>query len=138
TNCGRRTLKTLLIILTSYLAGCQTTSQPGADEPSGEDLQPVVEQAISAAQIAEADDSSIIEEATIEEGFCKDDVYATYLRERYLNGVASGKKAVSRSKSERRKQELEGLFFARSRLVGPMSEFYGTLPVVANSRVEYW
>ncbi len=104
---------------------------------------------VSAADVERTDENdesfseedSEFEEGNLEEGFCKDDVYASYLRDRYMQANQSEIRAIGNVKARRsleRKLELDALFHARSRLVGQMSEYYGALPVTANPRVEYW
>lgn len=83
----------------------------------------------------------------LEEGFCKDDIYANYLKQQYLK---TAKPVATKYYTERTKKgkkvrvgmardpEVESTYYARTRLVGPMSPYFGALPVVANPKVEYW
>jgi len=75
-----------------------------------------------------------------DEGFCRDDVYSNYLREEYLKGKPSIIKTIQgkQSRVASRRVEMEALYHIRTQLVGPMPEFYGALPVVANPLVELW
>ena len=87
------------------------------------------------------DDTSLPVQDVLEEGFCYDDIYATYLRESYIKEKSPvlRKYKSRRSRNARRKTiNNESLFFARSELRGPMSPYFGSIPVVANHKVEFW
>ncbi len=90
------------------------------------------------------DDIEIPAPEVLEEGFCKDDIFATYLRQNHTASQPS-KRQPARTRANRRRErsqqihrEVEALFYARSRLVGPMVPYFGAIPVVSNSRVEHW
>jgi membrane-bound lytic murein transglycosylase D len=75
------------------------------------------------------------------DGFCRDDVYAKYLRNKYIkeNSYRSKKFRSRRSRrSMQKKVELEASHYARERLQGPVTPFFGAMPVIANERVEIW
>jgi membrane-bound lytic murein transglycosylase D len=112
--------------------------------------------------IADAEDSSDLEredDADSEEDlisnlddaeFCKDNIYAQYLKQQYLKDnpkAQNPEKAFKLGKSRRRRvatkspydqREVEALYFARSRLVGETVPYFGAIPVVTNPRVEHW
>lgn len=93
--------------------------------------------------LAEEGDEGVQED--LGEGFCKDDIYTQYLTRHFgahaskipVEHVGRGKHR-HKSVSSQRRGEAESLNFARSRLVGPVAPYFGSLPVVANARVEYW
>lgn len=83
--------------------------------------------------------------------FCKDNIYAQWLKDQYLrlNPKAQNPEKAFKlgRKSKRRKtpsrspydqREIEALYFARTRMVGEMVPYFGAIPVVNNPRVEYW
>lgn len=75
----------------------------------------------------------------IMEDICKDDIYSNYLKKQYLSEHPA-KRYRSRKSRQRQviRREVDSLFFARSRLLGDMPPYFGALPVVSNSMVEYW
>lgn len=91
-----------------------------------------------------------------EEGFCIDDIYATYLIKQYAaNSPAQARKIVRRIKAsgtKRRsrhsrhrqktssgsKEDLEAMHYARVHLSGPTMPYFGGLPVVVNEQVDFW
>lgn len=82
--------------------------------------------------------------------FCKDNIYAQYLRDEYLKEHPKAmhpEKAFKPSRRARRRtatrspydaRDVEALFYARSRLVGQTVPYFGAIPVVTNPRVEHW
>lgn len=110
------------------------------------------------------DDDFEMTEEILEEGLCKDDIYATWLKNQYYANYGSNKHVSgtefdaatnpggkknrhlyskgSRSSRARRSaaesREMAALHYAADRFVGEMTDYYGALPVVAHPRVEYW
>lgn len=76
-------------------------------------------------------DAALPVKDVLEEGFCYDDIYASYLRKEFL---AQEKPKTKKSKS----RETESLFYARRSMLGPMPPYFGALPVIANHEVEFW
>jgi len=82
----------------------------------------------------------------LEDGFCKDDIYATWLKNEWYaqNPKSKEPKQQSRGKSRRRgiskmdEREINAMHYARRRLVGEMVPYFGAIPVVANPLVEQW
>jgi membrane-bound lytic murein transglycosylase D len=73
-------------------------------------------------------------------GFCKDDVYAKYLTSKYHREVAtqnSSHRGNSKALSQKQ-QSLLATNFAVRRFNGPVSPYFGGIPVVANEQVESW
>ncbi len=82
--------------------------------------------------------------------FCKDNIYAQYLRDQYLKDhpkAMNPEKAFKPSRKSRRRtatrspydaRDVEALFYARSRMVGQIVPYFGAIPVVTNPRVEHW
>lgn len=83
--------------------------------------------------------------------FCKDNIYAQYLKNKYLKENPKAKKpekAFKFARNTRRRRyptrspydqrDVEALYFARSRMVGETVPYYGAIPVVTNPRVEHW
>ncbi|MCX6126223.1 MAG: hypothetical protein NTV34_15935, partial [Proteobacteria bacterium] len=83
--------------------------------------------------------------------FCRDNIYAQYLRDEYFKAnkkAARPEKAFKPSRRSRRHKtptrspydarDVEALFYARSRLVGESVPYFGAIPVVTNPRVEHW
>ncbi len=150
----------ILLICVVALVGCVTrgalrsasgdsAAQPVSNFDGGHD------QTIEAAELAaEDEDEDLVEidvlaPEALEEGFCKDDIFATYLMQQYFVDHPAAAKAVRGSvgrsraarrqaKSVRDRNEVEALFYARSRLVGPMVPYFGAIPVVSNAKVEQW
>ncbi len=121
-------------------SGCKTPNSDSISDTENSDVSAETER-LDHSEESFSEEEAQIEEGALEEGFCKDDVYASYLRERFMQANQSQLKSVGSSnarKSLERKLELDALFHARSRLVGPMTEYFGALPVTANPRVEYW
>lgn len=82
--------------------------------------------------------------------FCRDNIYAQYLRDKYLrdNLKAANPERAFKPTGRRRRgvptrspydaREVEALFYARSRLIGESVPYFGAIPVVTNPRVEHW
>ena len=83
--------------------------------------------------------------------FCKDNIYAQYLKDQYLKEnrkALNPEKAFKPTQRGRRRgvatkspydaREVEALFYARSRLIGESVPYFGAIPVVTNPRVEHW
>jgi membrane-bound lytic murein transglycosylase D len=83
--------------------------------------------------------------------FCKDTIYAQYLKDQYLKQNSKPQRpeqAFKHARKSRRgrtptrspydQREVEALFFARSRMVGETVPYFGAIPVVTNPRVEHW
>ena len=83
--------------------------------------------------------------------FCKDNIYAQYLKNQYLRENPKAKtpeKAFKFARHTRRRRsptrspydqrDVEALFFARTRMVGQTVPYFGAIPVVTNPRVEHW
>jgi membrane-bound lytic murein transglycosylase D len=99
---------------------------------------------------AEEDDEELDLISSIDDAeFCKDNIYAQYLKNQYLkdNPKAQNPEKSVKLKSRRRRiatrspydqREIEALYFARARLVGETVPYFGAIPVVNNPRVEHW
>jgi membrane-bound lytic murein transglycosylase D len=83
--------------------------------------------------------------------FCRDNIYGEYLKNQYLESNATAQNPEKSFKLARNtrhhryatrspynQRHIEALFFARSRMVGEMVPYFGSIPVVANPRVEHW
>jgi membrane-bound lytic murein transglycosylase D len=97
----------------------------------------------------EFDEAAALEEYDGE--FCKDNLYANYLRDEYLRlnqkarnpekefkPTRKGRRRGVATRSPYNSREVEALYFARSRLVGESVSYFGAIPVVSNPRVEHW
>jgi membrane-bound lytic murein transglycosylase D len=90
---------------------------------------------------SEGDDDELLidEESLSAEGFCKDDLYTTYLKEHYLKGQhPPGEAAKNHTKQTQSDEEDEALSFATSRLSSELSAYFGEIPVVVTPEVKYW
>jgi membrane-bound lytic murein transglycosylase D len=83
--------------------------------------------------------------------FCKDNIYAQYLKLQYLKEnprAQNPEKAFKLGKPSRRRRvatrspydqrDIEALYYARTRMVGETVPYFGAIPVVTNPRVEHW
>ena len=83
--------------------------------------------------------------------FCKDNLYAQYLKQQYLTenpNAQNPEKAFKLGRSSRRRRvvtrspydqrDIEALYYARTRMVGETVPYFGAMPVVTNPRVEHW
>lgn len=76
-----------------------------------------------------------------EEGYCADDVYSTYLKDKYLKENKSRAHRYRSRRSRNRylaKRKTRASYFAKKTLAGPMQDYFGELPVTMNENVEYW
>ena len=113
---------------------------------------------------AEGEDEIELTEEILEEGLCKDDIYATWLKNQYYASHAApqGQSGIefdrntnpggkrnrhlysrgSRSSRSRRgaaeSREMAALHYAAIRFVGEITDYYGGIPLVAHPRVEFW
>lgn len=86
----------------------------------------------------------------LEDGFCRDDIYANYLKAKWYTENPKSKmraekaakvgkrKRHRRSMSAEEEREVHALHWVRSRMAGEMVSYFGGIPVVAHPRVEYW
>jgi len=123
------------IVILIGLSGCQTTARKNINPPTAaankptEDPSPIL------------NDNSLPVKDVLEEGFCYDDIYATYLQAKYRSDKKS---SIAKIKSRRRRKRAretaksQSLFYARKTLVGGTSPYFGALPVIANNKVEFW
>ncbi|MFK7827375.1 MAG: transglycosylase SLT domain-containing protein [Oligoflexales bacterium] len=73
------------------------------------------------------------------EGFCKDDIYTTYLKNEFYTGfdVKHKRKRLS-SGRWRRYRENSALHHAASRLAPRTEDYFGSIPVVVTPEVQFW
>lgn len=72
-------------------------------------------------------------------GYCKDDIYSKYLISEYKKKVKKRRFKTSKSRRSWKKQvELDAIHYAAKRLDGPTAPYFGAIPVVTNSKVEFW
>lgn len=75
----------------------------------------------------------------LDEDICKDDIYSQYLRKQYLKENPAKRYRTKKSRQRQAiRREVDSIFFARNRLHGDTPAYFGALPVVSNSNVEYW
>lgn len=99
----------------------------------------------------EADEDAELMSELDDAEFCKDTIYAQWLKDRYLKEnpkAQNPEKAFKLAKKSKRRRsptrspydqrEVEALYFARTRMVGETVPYYGAIPVVTNPRVEHW
>jgi membrane-bound lytic murein transglycosylase D len=108
------------------------------------------DQEIAEQQDAQADAEASEDQVLEDREFCKDNIYAQYLKNKYLaehSKAQNPEKAFKPTRRSRRRvatrspydqREVEALYFARSRLVGETVPYFGAIPVVTNPRVEHW
>ena len=117
-----------------------------SDDPALADEQAVSE-GESEDEVAEEDLISGLDDAE----FCKDNIYAQYLKNQYLHEnpkAQNPEKAFKLGRSSKRRRvathspydqrDIEALYFARTRMVGETVPYFGAMPVVTNPRVEHW
>ncbi len=135
------------------------TSKPATNRPSENDsvlVPPFNPDNLSNADASDSDDEADDEdENSISElddaEFCRDNIYGEYLKNKYLSDnltAQNPEKSFKLARNTRRhryatrspynQRQIEALFFARSRMVGEMVPYFGSIPVVANPRVEHW
>jgi len=150
TGCATSRSKSLTSINVSN--PMQRTAQPDADDESLDEENPtaVDEGSESMAEIEDEDEQDPISDLDDAE-FCKDNIYAQYLKNRYLTENPKAKNPEKAFKFARRtrrhryptrspydQRDIEALYFARTRMVGQTVPYYGAIPVVTNPRVEHW
>ncbi len=96
----------------------------------------------------EVDDEQDLSLDAFEEGFCKDDIYATWLKQQWYANNPKNKdpkpdprlapRGRKRTLSQAEEREIRAIHYARQRLVGEMVPYFGAIPVVANPMVEHW
>ncbi len=73
--------------------------------------------------------------------FCRDDIYASYLRDKaYAELKDNGKEVKSRKRraSLQKQNKLKATFYAGQMLDGPALQYFGGLPVAITPKVESW
>lgn len=148
--------------IASYLAavaltGCMATSSEkgtgdaaklpaSASEVDDDDERDDIEAAEVAGEEAEGITAEEPELAVedFEQGFCADDIYAKYLKSRFT--AERGSTQVKREPVSRRSRgrsrlntfDVAALSYARDRMNGRASPYFGALPIVVNDRVDFW
>ena len=156
------------LLLTILTAGCSTTrsrgltsvqisrsgmsAQSNADdlEQADEDREQSTERTSEGEEEFSDEQDDLISNLDDAE-FCKDNIYAQYLKNKYLRENPKAKtpeKAFKFARKTRRKRyptrspydqrDVEALYFARTRMVGETVPYFGAIPVVTNPRVEHW
>lgn len=164
----RNTTSQIWIVLLFAVASCKTTApETQPTEPANIAAQqpappaPTVDPALP-AQVGDdladedeldEDDAILLETEDSADGFCKDDIYAEYLKNKFLREHSYqkfkkehvSKYVVKKTRGKKFKtisamtqREMEAMYYARSRMVGEMVPYYGAIPVVSNPMVEYW
>lgn len=143
----------------------RTGSTDDRSQSSDEGVEDEDSSQVAAGFDGESDEGEVeLTEEILEEGLCKDDIYATWLKNQYYATMPVGKRSTatefdantnpggrknrhlyskgSRSSRARRSaaesREMAALHYAANRFVGEMTDYYGALPLVAHPRVEYW
>ena len=172
-------LLTTMFISLSFLVGCVHRGIPGSAttdhprpkltefkpaSPVGDNLSPDHEAEAVSEACAETEDDFELTEEILEEGLCKDDIYATWLKNQYNAGHSSAKvssatefdantnpggkgnrrlysKGSRRNRAQRgasESKDMAALHYAANRFVGEITDYYGGIPLVAHPRVEFW
>jgi membrane-bound lytic murein transglycosylase D len=119
---------------------------------SDEEVEPADnEDAVGYSDVQSDDDEEDLISALDDAEFCKDNLYAQYLKDQYLKDnpkAQNPEKAFKLSRPSRRRRvatrspydqrDIEALYFARTRMVGETVPYFGAMPVVTNPRVEHW
>ena len=115
--------------------------------------EPLEETVAEAEAMAESqpDDQGEDEEPELkpedfEEGFCLDDIYATYLTRQFAKDNPKAKTAPEPSKTRRRgnvvseaqRQRFLALSHARDVMNGKTTPYFGAIPIVVNDKVDFW
>ena len=73
------------------------------------------------------------------EGFCKDDIYTSFLKKQFYTGFdKQHKRRHLRSGKWRRYRENSALHHAASRLAPRTEDYFGSIPVVVTPEVQFW
>ncbi len=145
-------LLTVVSCATSKLTSSPATTNNAGAVP--EEFSATSEIASNSNISADDEENDDVEDADSElddAEFCRDNIYGEYLKNKYLqdNPTAQNpEKTFKLARHSRRhryatrspynQRQIEALFFARSRMVGNMVPYFGSIPVVANPRVEHW
>ena len=162
------TLTSSFLAMSMTWAGCATTisknratiaageSLSSTSQAAGEDPKngAAAEENITGQGTDVADDADDEEDliSNLDDAeFCKDTLYAQFLKNQYLNENPKAQNPEKAFKlfhhSKRRRvathspydqRDIEALFFARTRMVGETVPYFGSMPVVTNPRVEHW
>lgn len=76
--------------------------------------------------------SDLPAEPTGDEGICSDDIYTTYLKQQFRQIASKAGTPL------RRDSDNQALSYARRRLIGPTTPYFGGIPIVANEQVDRW
>ena len=152
TGCATSRSKNLTAIPVGESVKPNHLKQSRADVSSDESnmLENSNEVATNEAADGVEDEEELISELDDAE-FCKDNIYAQWLKNRYLQenpkaqnpekAFKLGRKSKRRrspTKSPYDQRDIEALYFARTRMVGETVPYFGSIPVVTNPRVEHW
>ncbi len=124
-----------LIVVFTLLTACRHAPRDQQLTFASNDSDPV---GADAEESQESDSTDVLNQDIASEDLCKDDVYATYLISEYRRLNPSSNVKGRGARQAKTDQEVGALFYARSRLLGSMDSYYGSLPVVSNPMVEYW
>ena len=134
-----RKLLCTVFALTTVLAdsSCQ---HPSGGHQDGDGTTSSDEIADDSALATDVDEPVAAEEETLEsQGFCKDDIYTTYLREQYKQRVKRPRFRSTRTAMRWRRQiDSQSLHFAANRLAPKTESYFGAIPIVVTPQVESW
>jgi len=120
------------------LTSCVSSARP---EPLASDEKSQAAPSLEADLVeAETLESPPRIEDALGEQFCKDDIYASYLRKQHFDDLTASLtsiRQVNERKGVQRNREVLAIHHARSRIQGP-TENSNSLPVVSNAQVESW
>lgn len=78
-----------------------------------------------------------------EEGFCVDDLYGHYLTHKFEQEHPRTRQSSAEKRRPKRRGDgsmptMDSLFYAKNRLTGKTTPYFGAIPVVTNERVALW
>jgi membrane-bound lytic murein transglycosylase D len=150
-SCATSRSRNLVSVQMAQSSQAGKTKSPSA-QPGAQNGEEFSDESDVATVVTEEDDQDqdLISELDDAE-FCKDNIYAQYLKNKYLREnpkAQKPEKAFKFARKTRRRRyptrspydqrDIEALYFARTRMVGETVPYFGAIPVVTNPRVEHW
>jgi membrane-bound lytic murein transglycosylase D len=133
-------LRVLGVSLLFFVAGCRSS----APVDSINDMDDVTIDPSAAAadgKTSESPDEDDVSEEFAGDGYCHDGIVARHLIESYRRAnpiSAAERKTISKRRRFAGTIDTKALAHARDTLSGPAAPYFGAIPVVVNSEVDFW
>lgn len=135
-----------MLLLFSAAAACRTSTKDEASDAVGLSSEALPEVSLGGNLLPEDDSPAASEEDQeglefVEEGYCHDGIITKYLTQKFREENPPSKselKSIKKRRSFAGTIDTKALANARDKLAGKAAPYFGAIPVVVNSEVDFW